>query len=84
MLRPPVVSRVAGALALVVLLVLPARAQAPGDSHGAHEPAAAERPAPQVGAPYGRLHLPTVDGLRTVTLAGLRGRPLLLVEFASW
>jgi hypothetical protein len=30
------------------------------------------------------LELPTIDGERTVRLSQLRGKKLLLVEFASW
>ena len=32
----------------------------------------------------GPLHLPTVDGTRSLTLAGLHGSKVLLIEFASW
>jgi hypothetical protein len=43
---------------------------------------------PQVGREVGQafpdLELPTVDGSRTVRLSQLRGRKLLLIEFASW
>jgi len=30
------------------------------------------------------LELPTIDGERTVRLSALRGKKLLLVQFASW
>ncbi len=30
------------------------------------------------------LELPTVDGERTIRLSSLRGKKLLLVQFASW
>ncbi|MCP3917552.1 MAG: hypothetical protein GY711_18565 [bacterium] len=30
------------------------------------------------------LELPTIDGERTVRLSSLRGKKLLLVQFASW
>ena len=36
-----------------------------------------------VGDPVGDLRLPTIDG-KTIDLAGLRGKKVLLIEFASW
>jgi hypothetical protein len=43
---------------------------------------------PEVGRAVGQLfpelELPTIDGSRTVRLSELRGRRLLLIEFASW
>lgn len=30
------------------------------------------------------LELPTIDGERTIRLSALRGRKLLLIQFASW
>lgn len=38
----------------------------------------------QVGRPLPDLRLPTIDGTRTIDLAQLRGKKLLLIEFASW
>ena len=38
----------------------------------------------QAGQLFPDLELPTVDGSRTVRLSDLRGRRLLLIEFASW
>lgn len=75
---PNLLIRAAAALLAGLAAVAPATAQSPSS------PPARERAAPEVGQPYGRLHLPTVDGLQTRTLAGLRGQPVLLVEFASW
>jgi hypothetical protein len=37
-----------------------------------------------VGQLFGDLELPTVDGQGSVRLSQLRGRRLLLIEFASW
>jgi len=37
-----------------------------------------------VGQLFPDLELPTVDGKSTVRLSELRGRRLLLIEFASW
>ena len=36
------------------------------------------------GQPAPPLRLPTVDGQSTLDLQDLRGRPVLLIEFASW
>lgn len=44
-------------------------------------------PAPvgtQVGIPLQDVVLPTIDGQQTVRLSELRGKPLLLLQFASW
>ena len=42
----------------------------------------------EIGRGLGQLHpdleLPTIDGGRTLRLSELRGRKLLLIEFASW
>jgi len=38
----------------------------------------------KVGEPLPDLRLPTIDGTRTVSLSELRGKKLLLFEFASW
>jgi len=38
----------------------------------------------KVGEPLPDLRLPTIDGTRTVSLAELRGKKLLVFEFASW
>lgn len=50
--------------------------------------AAAEDPepgsAPVVGEAYPALRLPTIDGKQTLDLRQLRGKKLLLIEFASW
>lgn len=40
--------------------------------------------APEVGAPYPALRLPTIDGKSTIDLRQLRGKKVLLIEFASW
>lgn len=37
-----------------------------------------------VGQPHPALRLPTIDGARTLDLAELRGKKVLLIEFASW
>jgi hypothetical protein len=42
----------------------------------------AKPPAP--GAPNPALRLPTIDGRSTVDLRSLRGRKVLLIQFASW
>ncbi len=39
---------------------------------------------PAVGEVYPEVRLPTIDGERTVSLHGLRGKKVLLIEFASW
>ncbi len=39
---------------------------------------------PQVGQPAPALSLPSPDGKSTVSLAGLRGKPVYLNFFASW
>jgi hypothetical protein len=39
---------------------------------------------PEVGALHPELRLPTIDGERTVSLRALRGRKILLIQFASW
>jgi hypothetical protein len=51
-----------------VLLVVPA-----------HAASAEEAP-----VPLARLRLPTIDGASTIDLSTLRGKKLLLIEFASW
>jgi hypothetical protein len=38
----------------------------------------------QRGQPLPGLVLPTIDGQETVDLAGLRGKKVLLIQFASW
>ena len=38
----------------------------------------------RVGEPVPDLRLPTIDGKRTIDLAELRGKRLLLIEFAAW
>ena len=38
----------------------------------------------RTGSPLPDLRLPTIDGTRTIDLAELRGKKLLLIEFASW
>ncbi len=45
---------------------------------------AAQSPAWEVGRPLPSLALPTIDRSETVALDDLRGRRLLLIEFASW
>ena len=39
---------------------------------------------PQLGDPYPEFSFPTLDGERTISLSSLRGKRLLLVQFASW
>ena len=46
-------------------------------------PALAQSPY-KVGQPLPELRLPTVDGESTIDLAQLRGKKLVLIEFASW
>ena len=46
--------------------------------------AAAQNTPYRVGEPLPELRLPTIDGQRTIDLAELRGKRLLLIEFASW
>lgn len=46
-------------------------------------PAGAQGPW-RVGVPLPDLRLPTIDGERTIDLAQLRGKKLVLIEFASW
>ena len=50
--------------------------------------AASPRPAlakkPRVGERVAALRLPTIDGTQTVDLRDLRGKRVLLIEFASW
>ena len=36
------------------------------------------------GQPLPDLELPTIDGLRTINLADLGGKKVLLIQFASW
>lgn len=38
----------------------------------------------EVGAYLPDLELPTIDGESTIRLSALRGKKLLLVQFASW
>ena len=38
----------------------------------------------QVGQFYPDFELPTIDGASTIRLSELRGKKLLLIEFASW
>lgn len=45
---------------------------------------AAAQGAYAVGRPLPALRLPTIEGDRTIDLAALRGKRLLLIEFASW
>ena len=37
-----------------------------------------------IGKPLPDLRLPTIDGERTIRLKDLRGKRLLLIEFAAW
>ena len=39
---------------------------------------------PKVDELYPELRLPTIDGEQTVSIRGLRGKKVLLIEFASW
>lgn len=45
--------------------------------------AAAQEPW-KVGEPVPELRLPTIDGKETIDLSQLRGKKLVLIEFASW
>jgi len=36
------------------------------------------------GQPLPNLELPTIDGKRTINLADLGGKKVLLIQFASW
>ena len=45
---------------------------------------AAEATEPKVGERHPELRLPTIDGDRTVSLHALRGKRVLLLQFASW
>ena len=45
--------------------------------------AAAAPSAQSVGEPYPDLRLPTLEG-ETLSISSLRGKKLLLIEFASW
>ena len=47
-------------------------------------PSATGQQAPTVGQPYGPLVLPQVDTGEPFDLMSLRGRRVLLIEFASW
>ena len=38
----------------------------------------------KVGEMVPNVRLPTVDGKETVSLYGLRGKKILLIQFASW
>lgn len=38
----------------------------------------------QKGRPLPNLELPTIDGERTINLADLGGKKVLLIQFASW
>ena len=39
---------------------------------------------PKVGELHPEIRLPTLDGSRTVSLRALRGKRVLLLQFASW
>ncbi len=39
---------------------------------------------PVAGQPMPELRLPTIERDRTISLHGLRGKKVLLIEFASW
>ncbi len=39
---------------------------------------------PVAGQPIPELRLPTIERDRTISLHGLRGKKVLLIEFASW
>ena len=38
----------------------------------------------EVGMSFPDFELPTIDGARTLRLSDLRGKRILLIEFASW
>ncbi len=44
----------------------------------------AEAEEPVAGKPVPELRLPTIDRDKTIGLHGLRGKKVLLIEFASW
>ncbi len=52
-----------------------------GSAPGQQQPA---RELLQVGEPLPSLWLPTLDGSSSIDLGSLRGRKLLLIQFASW
>lgn len=62
---------------LLLLLLLTSALQDPRP--GADPPRGFE-----VGQRLPELVLPTIDGERAISLADLRGRRLLLIQFASW
>ncbi|MDJ0523701.1 MAG: hypothetical protein QNJ90_16665 [Planctomycetota bacterium] len=45
---------------------------------------AAEAAEPRVGELHPELRLPTLDGTQTISLRSLRGKRVLLLQFASW
>ncbi len=47
-------------------------------------PAIAQASPPKEGRMHPDLRLPTIDGKSTITLSELRGKKVLLIEFASW
>ena len=63
-----------------MLLTLHAHGQA--EENTAKAPAPGE--APVIGQPFPQLRLPTLDGKATIDTADLKGRRVLLIEFASW
>jgi hypothetical protein len=51
---------------------------------GPAAPAGAQVVGRQVGNLFGDIELPTIERDRTIRLSELRGRRVLLIEFASW
>lgn len=49
---------------------------------GLAQPALADEP--RVGELHPELRLPTLDGAETISLRALRGKRVLLLQFASW
>ncbi len=39
---------------------------------------------PVIGKLHPDLRLPTIDGKRTIRLSDLRGKKVMLIQFASW
>ncbi|MDF1839512.1 MAG: hypothetical protein P1V35_16710 [Planctomycetota bacterium] len=47
-------------------------------------PANPEPVGTQIDMPLQDVILPTIDGQKSVRLSDLRGKPMLLIQFASW
>lgn len=55
-----------------------------GAGSAAAQDAGPKRARVKVGEMHPEVRLPTIDRARTVSLSGLRGKKVLLIEFASW